>query len=282
MNKARTPRPLIKRIPVDPIKYYSIVGELMVDLMANRPAQVIVQRSGSIKLIKNIDGKPILINDINDLRLLAAQGGLDFMASVKPMNSNRVDTLVVDVKVKQTMFNIPEGYLMMHLAVNAIKLGLEALGIHNSMPYFDGMNGFKVLAKLTDQSSVDLKVASRILKVIIEAAQRVLKRFSRLSGLMDDVTLGINTLSKVKVFRVPLSMHWSTKLSAIPIPGFCIKNFSLISAEPVKVMDNVNLYSFIRSIKPNDTNLNSWLTGEDYLLIYRVKSYILSNIRLEC
>lgn len=282
MKRVRRLIPVVKRVPVDPVKYYEAMGELMLSLMTGRSVQVIMQQSGNVRLVKSIEGKPIMINSVNDLRLFAAQGGLDFMASVRPIGSDKVDVLVADIKVKQTMFNTPEGYLVMHLASNAVKVGFEAVGIGNVLMYFDGMNGFKVLARLTGDKGVELKDATRLLGIIIDAAQRALKRFSRFSGLMGDVTLGINTLSKVKVFRVPLSIHWSTKLSAIPVPRFCVKNFSLMDAEPIRVMGDPSPYSFMASVKVNSVDINSLLANEDYVLTYRVKAHILSNLRLEC
>ena len=273
---------MVKRVPVDPIKYYDSVGELMLDFMVNRTTQVIVQQSSGVRLIRSIEGKPIVINSINDLKSFVAQGGLDFMASVKPIGSSNVDVLVADIKVKQVMFNAPEGYLIMHIASNAVRLGFEAVGISNVLMYFDGMNGFKVFAKLNENDTAELKNASRLLRIIIDAAQRAMKRFSRFSGLMSNVTLGVNTLSKVKAFRVPLSIHWSTKLSAIPIPRFCVKNFSLMDAEPIRTMSNPSVYSFMRNLKPNSVNLTQLLADEDYVLTYRIKAHILSGIRLEC
>ncbi|ABW01529.1 hypothetical protein Cmaq_0689 [Caldivirga maquilingensis IC-167] len=282
MKSARRLNPVVKKVPVDPIKYYDSVGELMLDFMVNRTTQVIVQQSSGVRLIRSIEGKPIVINSINDLKSFVAQGGLDFMASVKPIGSSNVDVLVADIKVKQVMFNTPEGYLIMHIASNAVRLGFEAVGIGNVLMYFDGMNGFKVFARLNEKNGVDLKNASKLLRIIIDAAERAMKRFSRFSGLMSNVTLGVNTLSKVKAFRVPLSIHWSTKLSAIPIPHFCVKNFSLMDAEPVKTLSNPSAYSFMRNLKPNSVNLTQLLADEDYVLTYRIKAHILSGIRLEC
>ena len=282
MKSVRRLNPVVKRVPVDPIKYYDSVGELMLDFMVNRTTQVIVQQSSGVRLIRSIEGKPIVINSINDLKSLVAQGGLDFMASVKPIGSSNVDVLVADIKVKQVMFNTPEGYLTMHIASNAVRLGFEAMGISSVLMYFDGMNGFKVFARLHQQSAIELKNASRLLRIIIDAAERAMKRFSRFSELMSNVTLGVNTLSKVKAFRVPLSIHWSTKLSAIPIPHFCVKNFSLMDAEPIKTMSNPTVYSFMRNLKPNSMDLTQLLADEDYVLTYRIKAHILSGIRLEC
>ncbi|MGC9227310.1 hypothetical protein [Caldivirga sp.] len=282
MKSVRRLNPVVKRVPVDPIKYYDSVGELMLDFMVNRTTQVIVQQSSGVRLIRSIEGKPIIISSINDLKSFVAQGGLDFMASVKPIGSSKVDVLVADIKVKQAMFNTPEGYLIMHIASNAVRLGFEAVGVSSMLMYFDGMNGFKVFAKLNEQEGVELKNATRLLRIIIDAAQRAMKRFSRFSGLMSNITLGINTLSKVKAFRVPLSIHWSTKLSAIPILHFCVKNFSLMDAEPIRTMSNPSVYSFIRNIKPNSINLTQLLANEDYVLTYRIKAHILSGIRLEC
>ncbi len=282
MKSAKRLNPVVKRVPVDPIKYYDLVGELMLNFMVNRTIQVIVQQSGSVRLIRSVEGKPIIINNVNDLKSFVAQGGLDFMASVKPVGSSNVDVLVADIKVKQAMFNIPEGYLVMHIASNAVRLGFEAVGISNVLMYFDGMNGFKVFAKLNEQSRVELKNAARLLRIIVDASERAIKRLSRFSELMGNVTLGVNTLSKVKAFRVPLSIHWSTKLSAIPIPHFCVKNFSLMDAEPVKAMSDLSEYTFIGSLKPNSVNLTQLLAEEDYILTYRIKAHILSGIRLEC
>ena len=282
MKSAKRLNPVVKRVPVDPIKYYDLMGELMLNFMVNRTIQVIVQQSGSVRLIRSVEGKPIIINNVNDLKSFVAQGGLDFMASVKPVGSSNVDVLVADIKVKQAMFNIPEGYLVMHIASNAVRLGFEAVGISNVLTYFDGMNGFKVFAKLNEQSRIELKNAARLLRIIVDASERAIKRLSRFSELMSNVTLGVNTLSKVKAFRVPLSMHWSTKLSAIPIPHFCIKNFSLIDAEPVKAMNDLSEYTFIGNLKPNSVNLTQLLAEEDYILAYRIKAHILSGIRLEC
>lgn len=282
MSKVRKSlRPLVREIPVSLVKYYDVVGGFMVGYMKGRHVQVIVQRSEGIRLMRHIEGKPITINDVGDIKSLASQGGLDFMASVMPPGQSLIDTLIVDIKAKQQLFNRPEGYVSMHVLANAVKLGLVSFDVSNSLVYFDGMNGFKVLAKLSKDYWMVLNDASRLLKIVIDASLRAFKRFGSYAKFLNSITLGINTMSKVKVFRVPFSMHWSTKLSAIPIKGGCIKNFSTMSSEPVNVIANIGEYAFAGQISENKIDL-SWLGEEDYVLAYRVKSYILSNLRLEC
>ena len=281
---ARAMVPIVRRPTVNLVKYYDLIGGYVEWIIANRALQAIVQDSGGVRIVRKVNGREIKPSGKGDLVALAAQGALDFMVSVKPMGGQGVDLLILDIKAKPNIFGDPRGDTILHIASNAARLALTYVGLNSVLMYFDGMNGFKVMAKVKPEYAPSQEYASRLLKILADAVIRSVKRFTEYRDLMDSIIVGVNTVTKIKAVRIPLSIHWSTKLSAIPIPGYCVKNFSLISAEPVKVLEEVELYGPLARVDDGvlDPGILKAIDEDPYGLLYSIKAHILGNIRVGC
>ncbi|MFB6469959.1 MAG: hypothetical protein TU36_001795 [Vulcanisaeta sp. AZ3] len=282
------PRKLIPIVPkpsVRPLKYYDIVGDLMMNFLIGRRITIIRQTGDSITVmtrIKHEDGSklPIIISDKNELLRFVKIGGIDFMASVSSATAKDADTVIIDVKGSRKAWIINRGLELMDLITSAIRTALEYLGLMNSLVFFDGMNGFKIMAFLSGGiSAEELRV---LINIISDAVIRSIKSNELYQALGDEALIGGNTMLKVKMFRIPYSLHWSTKLSAIPIPR--IYDFTTISADPANVIRHLDTdrklleKSLVKN--PIDSlieNVRRVMDG-DYSLIYELKGAIKSKI----
>ncbi|WP_054843739.1 hypothetical protein [Vulcanisaeta souniana] len=75
--------------------------------------------------------------------------------------------------------------------------------------------------------------------MINEVVSRSMKSIDLFQTFGNDVIIGGNTMLKVKMYRVPLSLHWSTKLSAIPVAR--VYDFITFSADPSNVIRRLDI-----------------------------------------
>lgn len=286
------PKRLVPMVPKPsvrpPLKYYDIVGDLMINFLANRRAAIIKQVGDSATLMtraKHEDGSklPIIINNKDELIRYVKAGGIDFMASVgTALSRGGIDIAIIDVKGGRKVWMLDRGGLeLMDLIVTVIRVVFEYVGLVNNAVIFDGMNGFKVVASLSREvSDDDMK---SFVNLVGEVVNRSLKSFDLFQAYGNDVIIGGNTMLKVKMYRVPLSLHWSTKLSAIPLAR--VYDFLTLYADPSNVIKrletNRKLLEPLFSKNPIDSLLdavNRW-ANNDYELIYYIKGVIRSRIK---
>lgn len=277
--------PLIAKPSVRPIKYYDIVGDIMVEFMKNRRVAIIKQTDTEAHLItrvKHEDGTPlpILINDKGELIKYVKSGSVDFMTSVTMATSTNVNMLMIDIKGGRRTWLSVNGLRALNAAVLAVKVAFEKLGLTNNCIVFDGMNGFKVISKLSDE--VNNEVVKGFVKIVVEGVVRGLKGVGVFHDYEDDIVIGGNTVTKVKMFRVPLSLHWSTKLSAIPVVD--VESFITKMADPANVIMSMStikkLLEPLSNGNPVDTLVNFIDRFNDYEVpvIYEVKAAVRASL----
>ncbi|BDR93181.1 hypothetical protein [Vulcanisaeta souniana] len=278
--------PMVLKPSVRPLKYYDIVGDLMLSFLANRRITIIKQVGDSAVLMTKVsheDGSrlPIIINDKDELIRFVKIGGIDFMASVNTVLTKGIDTVIIDVKGGRKVWMHDRGLELMDLMVAAVRAVLEYVGLANNAVVFDGMNGFKVMALLT--KAIGDEEMRALVGMINEVVSRSMKSIDLFQTFGNDVIIGGNTMLKVKMYRVPLSLHWSTKLSAIPVAR--VYDFITFSADPSNVIRRLDINRklleplFVKN--PVDQLLDSvgrWLNN-DYSLIYYMKGIIRGLIR---
>lgn len=256
---------------VDAAKYYAGVAPLMIKFTAGR-------RSAAVRGASKARSAAMTIDDAESLIGLVKDGWIDIMTSVS--RDGLIDMVVFDVKGTSALWLSEESSTVFHLAIQSIRESLKFLGAPRALSFFDGMNGFKVLAPLKD--GINRRAAGIMVKVIGEAFTRVSKRIKVLGDHMGEITVGGNTMLKVGMFRVPLSLHWSTKLAAVPITG-CARNFSTILASPTRVLRDLQRYSeAIEGLGINESALLDVESMDELSLIYELKSRLAATIHVEC
>jgi len=273
--------PMIVRPSVNPTRYYDAVGDHMVWLMRDRRVSMIRQRDGEAELViklRHEDGSslPILVSNKEELLDLVRRGGVDFMASIGKIETAGVDMLVVDIKADRYVWLHERGLRAMHAVTRAIELGLEYLGFTNKVTIFDGMNGFKIMSPLSTGMSKD--AAKSIVNLLSDAAARAIKSLD-IGSIIHGITVGSNTMVKVGMFRIPLSMHWSTKLASIPVT--CVEDFAAVNADPARTMSNLNHYSrILERLRTSNEVSPNW--DSDVITVYRIKNHIRRELRISC
>ncbi|MGC8597057.1 MAG: hypothetical protein ACP5NY_03960 [Thermocladium sp.] len=259
-------------IEIDPLTYYDRVAPLIIRFTAGR-------RSTAIKgNHKTSRGEGAQLNDVEDVMSVVERGFIDIMTSVS--RDGLIDVVVFDVKGTGSLWLNEDGATVFYLAIQAIKQTLAFLGIESTLTFFDGMNGFKVMTLLS--KGIDKRVAGTIVGVTWEAFTRTAKRFKVLRNNLDEIMIGGNTMLKVGMFRVPLSLHWSTKLAAVPVVD-CPKNFSTIKAIPQRIIDDLpNYVKAIEELRINETELNDLSKMDKLQLIYSLKARLSSNLSTNC
>ncbi|WP_252901755.1 hypothetical protein [Vulcanisaeta sp. JCM 14467] len=212
--------PMVLKPSVRLLKYYDIVGDVMINFLTNRRAAIIRQVNDTAVLmtrVKHEDGSklPIIINSKDELIRYVKAGGTDFMASVGTALSRGIDMAIIDVKGGRRVWMLDRGLDLMDMIVTVVRIIFEYVGLTNNAVIFDGMNGFKVIASLSKE--VNDEVVKSFVNLVSEVVNRSLKWLDLFQAYGSDVIIGGNTMLKVKMYRVPLSLHWSTKLSAIPL-----------------------------------------------------------------
>ena len=148
------------------------------------------------------------------------------------------------------------------------------------------MNGFKVAAVL--DPPIDKGSAAALANLINEGVLRAVKTIIRnlTPGLESGVLVGGNTMAKVGMFRVPLSLHWSTKLSSIPTG--CVKDFITLDADPSRVVERVSTFkTWIETLTRRNSSsrlieaIGRWRSG-DLTVLYWVKECVRSGFKMEC
>ncbi|GGP19467.1 hypothetical protein GCM10007981_03270 [Thermocladium modestius] len=251
--------------------YYASVAPLIVRFTAGRRSAVV---RGSSKASRSA---VVDITSAESLLELVREGWIDVMTSVS--RNGLIDTFVFDVKGTSNLWLSEDSSTVFHLAIQAIRESLSFFGVRNTLAFFDGMNGFKVIAPL--DGGVERGVASMIVEATREAFERAAKKIRVLRDNMGGVTIGSNTMLKVGMLRVPLSLHWSTRMAAVPVIG-CARNFSTIYADPSRVLRDLSRYS--EAISELGTNEAPRLdpSMDELRVIYELKTRIASNVRVEC
>lgn len=277
--------PMVLKPSVRPIKYYDIVGDLMMKFLSGRKVTVIRQVGDSAMLmtrVKHEDGSklPIILSTKDELIKYVKLGGVDFMASVNAAASKGIDMVIIDIKGGKGVWMSDRGLELMDLLTTAVRITFEQLGLVHNAVIFDGMNGFKVISMLSREvNPEDLRA---LVDVVNEVVHRSMKSMELYQRLGDDVVIGGNTMLKVRMYRVPLSLHWSTKLSAIPVAR--VYDFTTISADPSNVIRRLD--SIRKVLEPLFTRnpvdalldgIRRWVDG-DYSLVYQLKGVIRSSI----
>ena len=121
-----------------------------------------------------------------------------------------------------------------------------------------------------------------LISIVNEAVYRGIKSNELFQRYGNDIIIGGNTMLKVRMYRVPLSLHWSTKLSAIPVAR--VYDFVTVYADPSNVIrrldTNRKLLEPLLTKNPTDSMLDlikRWLNN-DYSLIYYIKGVIRNRI----
>ena len=278
--------PMVLKPSVRLLKYYDIVGDVMINFLANRRAAIIRQVNDTAVLmtrVKHEDGSklPIIINSKDELIRYVKAGGTDFMASVGTALSKGIDIAIIDIKGGRRVWMLDRGLELMDMVVTAVRTIFEYVGLTNNAVIFDGMNGFKVIAPLSKEvSSEDMKP---FVDLVGDVVHRSLKSLELFQTYGSDVIVGGNTMLKVKMYRVPLSLHWSTKLSAIPLTR--VYDFLTLYADPSNVIKrletNRKLLEPLLTKNPIDSLIdavNRWANG-DYALAYYIKGVIRNRIK---
>ena len=278
--------PMVLKPSVRLLKYYDIVGDVMINFLANRRAAIIRQVNDTAVLmtrVKHEDGSklPIIINSKDELIRYVKAGGTDFMASVGTALSKGIDMAIIDIKGGRRVWMLDRGLELMDMVVTAVRTIFEYVGLTNNAVIFDGMNGFKVIAPLSKEvSSEDMKP---FVDLVGDVVHRSLKSLELFQAYGSDVIVGGNTMLKVKMYRVPLSLHWSTKLSAIPLTR--VYDFLTLYADPSNVIKrletNRKLLEPLLTKNPTDSlidTVNRWANG-DYALAYYIKGVIRNRIK---
>lgn len=272
-----------------PLKYYDIVGDLMINFLANRRTAIIRQIGDSAVLMTRVrheDGSklPIIINSKDELIRYVRAGGIDFMASVgTALSRGGIDMAIIDVKGGRKVWMIDRGGLeLMDLIVSVVRVTFEYVGLVNNAVIFDGMNGFKVIAPPLSKE-VDNEEMRSFVNLINEVVNRSMKSFDLFQAYGNDIIIGGNTMLKVRMYRVPLSLHWSTKLSAIPLAR--VYDFLTLYADPSSVIrrleTNRKLLEPLFARNPIDSlidNVNRWVNN-DYTLVYYIKGAVRNRIK---
>ncbi len=251
--------------------YYAAVAPLIIRFTAGRRSAVV---RGSSKASRSAVAD---IASAESLLELARGGWIDVMTSVS--RHGLIDTLVFDVKGTSNLWLSEDSSTVFHLAIQAIRESLYFFGVRSTLAFFDGMNGFKVIAPLN--GGVGREAAGIMVETTREAFERAAKKIRVLRDNVGSVTIGSNTMLKVGMLRVPLSLHWSTKMAAVPVIG-CARNFSTIYADPSRVLRDLERYSeALGELGINEApRLDSSL--DKLRIIYELKTRIASNIRVEC
>ena len=277
--------PMVLRPSVRPLKYYDIVGDLMMNFLNGRRVAIIRQVNDSVMLVTRVkqeDGSklPIILNNKNELIKHVKLGGIDFMASVNMATSRDANLAIIDVKGGRRVWMSDRGLELLDLLVTAVRAVFEELGLTSNVVVFDGMNGFKVMAMLSGEvGAEDLRVFANIVEEVVHRSLKSMELYQR---FRDDVIIGGNTMLKVKMYRVPLSLHWSTKLSAIPVAR--VYDFTTISADPSNVIKRLGslrkLLEPLLTKNPVEALLSTtkrWVNG-DYSIIYKIKGSVKGKI----
>ncbi|ADY00812.1 MAG: hypothetical protein ACP5GZ_04065 [Vulcanisaeta sp.] len=278
--------PMVLKPSVRPLKYYDVIGDLMINFLTGRKATIIRQVGDTATLMtraRHEDGSklPIIINSKDELIRYVKMGGIDFMASVSTALSKGIDTVIIDVKGGRKVWMLDRGLELMDLIVSAIRVTFEYVGLTNNAIVFDGMNGFKVIASLSRE--VGNEEMKAFINLINEVINRSMKPLDLFQAYGNDIIIGGNTMLKVKMYRVPLSLHWSTKLSAIPIAR--VYDFLTLYADPSNVIrrleTNRKLLEPLFMKNPVDSlldNVSRWINN-DYSIIYYIKGVIRNRIK---
>ncbi|MFP3045233.1 MAG: hypothetical protein RXR03_06480 [Thermocladium sp.] len=259
-------------VEADPLAYYGKVAPLIIRFTNGR-------RSTAIKGDhKTSRGEEAQLDDVEDVMAVVKRGFIDIMTSVS--RNGLIDVVVFDVKGTGNLWLSEDGATVFYLAIQAIRQTLAFLGVESTLTFFDGMNGFKVMSLLS--RGIDKRMAGTIVGVTWEAFTRTAKRFRVLRNNLDEVMIGGNTMLKVGMFRVPLSLHWSTKLAAVPVVD-CPKNFSTIKALPQRIMDELpNYINAINELRANDVELSQLSKIDKLQLIYSLKARLSSSLTTDC
>ncbi len=303
MALLRRTRPLVAYPEVSPVRYYSVVAKYMMKVVEERKLAAIVQREDEVKLVRSVRyrsgiRRPIMIVKPSQIVTMAKKGAVDIMFSVTRIKEEIPDVLVVDVKADKHVWIHEYNWYIFDLVVQIVQNYLKFLEIENTIVCFDGMNGYKIITVLDiddvksyapDRQKFN-KYFTKFIENVRELAIRVTKHFKHIIqdlDLFSHMLISGNTTLKIGLCRVPLSLHWSTKLVAVPLP-MSVREFSVTYSFPSRVMEKVQQYGDVieQKWKPSRCyamfeKLRKCIEEDSVEHLYRAKSFIMSHISLE-
>lgn len=304
MTLLRRTRPLVAYPEVSPVKYYSAVAKYMIKIVEERRLAAIVQREDEVKLVRSVRyrsgiRRPILVVKPSQIVTMAKKGAVDIMFSVTKVKEEIPDVLVVDVKADKHVWIHEYNWYIFDLVVQIICNYLKFLGIENVMVCFDGMNGYKIIT-LLDLEEVKAYVPdrqrfnryiSKLVEYMKELAIRVTKHYRHIIrdlDLFSHMLISGNTTLKIGLCRVPLSLHWSTKLAALPLP-MPVREFAVTYSLPSRVLERLPQYGEVIEQKWKPNKVHTMMETlrkcieEDYETehLYKAKAFVMSHISLE-
>ncbi len=296
-------RPLVAYSEIPPARYYEHTATYMMKLLEERSIALIVQRNSEIKLVKSIKYKsgirrPIIISKSSQLVKLARRGAVDVMFSVSKLKEDLPDVFVVDIKADKNVWIHQYNWYIFDIVVSIVKKFLEFVNIKNYLICFDGMNGYKIItlfnidelkAEVNENKSQLLKYYLACIDFLRELAVRITKRYKNiLQGLdlFSHMLISGNTTVKIGLCRAPLSLHWSTKLVAIPLTK-PVREFAVTESMPSRVVGCVHVYGDViernwRENSPREflRTISRFIDG-NFEVLYRAKAWILDSLRNE-
>jgi len=296
-------RPLVEFPDISPVRYYSRVARYMIKTLEERRLAAIVQKNGDVRLVRSVRYKsgirrPIIITKESQIPAMAKKGVIDIMFSVTRLREELPDVYVVDIKADKHVWIHEKNWYIFDLVAQIVCNFLKFLEIENYIICFDGMNGYKIIALLNIEEAKSyvkdrqqfMKILSKSIEFLKDVAVRVAKHYKHIYeglDLFSHMLISGNTTLKIGLCRAPFSLHWSTKLAALPLP-VPVREFSVMQALPSRVIEKAENYGMVIDQKWRYNKvgtfirvMESCMRGDYVEYIYKAKSYIMSHISLE-
>ena len=303
MSMLRRARPLVEFPDADPVKYYARVARYMMKVIEERRLAAIVQKNSDVRLVRSIRYKsgirrPIIVTKDSQIPSMAKRGVVDIMFSVTKIKEELPDVFVVDIKADKYVWIHENNWYIFDLVVQIVCNFLKYMDIDNYIVCFDGMNGYKVITLLDVDNAKSyvkdrqqyMKILSKCIELLKDVAVRVAKHYKSVySGLdlFSHMLISGNTTLKIGLCRVPFSLHWSTKLVALPLQT-PVREFSVMKALPSRVIDKAENYGQVieqrwrySKVDKLIKTIEECMKGQYVEHVYKAKAYIMSHISLE-
>ncbi len=303
MHMLKRARPLVEFPDINPVRYYSRVARYMMKTLEERRLAAIVQKNGDVRLVRSVRYKsgirrPIVVTKESQIPAMARKGVVDIMFSVTKIKEDFPDVYVVDIKADKHVWIHEKNWYIFDLVAQIVCNFLKFLEIENYVICFDGMNGYKIIALLNVEEAKSyvkdrqsfLKILSKSIEFLRDVAVRVAKHYKHIYqglDLFSHMLISGNTTLKIGLCRAPFSLHWSTKLAALPLPT-PVRDFSVMQALPSRVADKAENYGVVIDQRWRYNKVGTFirvmencLRGDYVEHIYKAKSYIMSHISLE-
>ncbi len=299
----RRARPLVEFPDTDPVRYYTRVAKYMIKTIEERRLAAIVQRNSDVRLVRSIRyrsgiRRPIIVIKESQIPAMVRKGVIDIMFSVTKLREELPDVYVVDIKADKHVWIHENNWYIFDLVVQIVCNFLKYLEIDNYIICFDGMNGYKVITLLDVKEAKSyvkdrnqyMKILSKSIELLKDIAIRVVKHYKSIySGLdlFSHMLISGNTTLKIGLCRAPFSLHWSTKLAALPL-STPVREFSVMRALPSRVLDKAEIYGQVIEQKWKYSKVERFIKVIDECMkgnyidhVYKAKSYIMNHITLE-